>query len=151
MSRKKPSKYPWNTWERILKEEGVLYLDQNIDFDTPIRYMRDRVRTHFRKQEIFLSISSNDETLKIIQIEIQEPRTRYPWELWLNGESHVLKEGVDFNISPTFLRKTARNHTKYSVSLKEDPFTREFTICALPNLRSKFNSQHQDTDRANQD
>lgn len=130
--------YPWPLWDKILEEEGVLYLDRGEHFNVSVHAMNQAIRSHFSKKNLRVSILHKDGTLKITEKPYFGRKYKYPWKLWLDGNPHTLIQFEDFEVSPVHLARLARYMTKHSVSLTQDPFTKEFTICALPTIRPTF-------------
>lgn len=46
-------------------------------------------------------------------------RQRYPWELWMNGQTWALEQGVDFDAKPISFANNAKSFAKRNDSIKE--------------------------------
>ncbi len=96
-------KYPWDVW----LDGGFHVLKRGEDFDCAPDSLRQQI---YNRAYGKAKVSRKGDQITVRTSEpIITPQSgsgrppKYPWELWTNGEQHLVKRGVDFTCNPPSL------------------------------------------------
>lgn len=83
------SKYPWNEWFEALDGGGIVGVVQGVDFEHDLMHMRQQILLEARRRDVPVRTTILRRAGRI-DVQRKRRRTGYPWDRWLNGDTHRL-------------------------------------------------------------
>lgn len=101
----RPAKYPWKEWF----DGEQHFIQPQVDFDGTVESMRQQIYTRARQDDLIVNVTRYGAGLVIKAGQAKRSEgPRYDWDTLLNGETHSLTVGRDFDAQPESFRQYAR-------------------------------------------
>lgn len=107
----RPPIYPWSEWFQQLASAGSsLELEAGRDFQVPLRTMRGAFLNEAKRRGFRVKTAAHRDGTALLIIPVL--RNSYPWDTWLDGRTHVLTWGRDFDVTVVDMQRTVRRAAK---------------------------------------